>query len=124
DGGADELIAVALAGTVVVVPQVQSFPFCVDWLPAGRLLIVHSRDRLLLRREPDGTLLTHADLSSLSHGSWNEIVVDGRGNAYVNGVGFDLMAGEEFAPGIIALVTPHASPPPLPPPTPLPPPPA
>jgi sugar lactone lactonase YvrE len=32
--------------------------------------------------------------------------VDGRGYAYVNGGGFDLMAGEDFAPGIVALVTP------------------
>src|SRR6185295_18391404 len=37
----------------------------------------------------------------------NEIVVDGRGNVYVNDVGFDLMAGEKFAPGIIALLTPE-----------------
>jgi sugar lactone lactonase YvrE len=35
--------------------------------------------------------------------------VDGRGNAYVNGGGFDLMAGESFAPGIIVLVTPDGS---------------
>jgi sugar lactone lactonase YvrE len=36
-------------------------------------------------------------------------VVDGRGNAYVNGPGFDMMAGAEFAPGTIALVTPDGS---------------
>jgi sugar lactone lactonase YvrE len=35
--------------------------------------------------------------------------VDGRGNAYVNGGGFDLMAGEPFAPGIVALVRPDGS---------------
>ena len=109
DWGAEELIAVDLAGNSEVMLQVQSFPFCIDWLPDGRLLIVHSRDRLLLRREPDGTLVTHADLNSLSGGSWNEIVVDGRGSAYVNGAGFDLMAGEEPRPGIVALVTPDGS---------------
>jgi sugar lactone lactonase YvrE len=109
DWGAGELIAVDLAGNSDVMLRVQSFPFCIDWLPDGRLLIVHSRDRLLLRQEPGGTLVTHADLGSLSHGSWNEIVVDGRGNAYVNGAGFDLMAGEKFAPGIIALVAPDGS---------------
>jgi sugar lactone lactonase YvrE len=109
DWGAEELIAVDLAGDSEVVARVQSFPFCIDWLPDGRLLIVHSRDRLLLRREPDGTLVTHADLKSLSSGSWNEIVVDGRGSAYVNGADFDLMAGEEPRPGIIALVTPDGS---------------
>jgi sugar lactone lactonase YvrE len=36
-----------------------------------------------VRREPDGSLVTHADLTGLSKNAWNEIVVDGRG-AYVN----------------------------------------
>jgi sugar lactone lactonase YvrE len=40
--------------------------------------------------------VTHADLSGLA-AAWNEIVVDGRGNAYVNQAGFDLMAGAEPA---------------------------
>ena len=35
--------------------------------------------------------------------------MDGRGNAYINGIGFDMMAGEPFAPGIIALVAPDGS---------------
>ena len=48
--------------------------------------------------------MTHADLGHLPARGWNEIVVDGRGNAYINGGGFDLMAGEAFKPGIIALV--------------------
>jgi sugar lactone lactonase YvrE len=83
-------------------------PLSIDWLPDGRLLIVSGRDRLLLRRERDGSLVTHADLSSLSNYSWNEIVVDGRGNAYVNSIGFDFPGGE-FATGILALVTPGGS---------------
>lgn len=109
DWGAGELIAVDLAGNSEVVDRVQSFPFSVDWLPDGRLLILHARDRLLLRREPDGSLVTHADLRGLAGGTWNEIVVDGRGNAYVNCAGFDLMAGADFAPGIVAVVTPDGS---------------
>ena len=43
-----------------------SFPFCIDFQPDGRLLIVSASDQLLLRREPDGPLVTHADLSTLS----------------------------------------------------------
>jgi sugar lactone lactonase YvrE len=80
---------------------------CIDWLPDGRLLIVSGRDGLLLRREPDGALVTHADLSTLAGKGhpWNEIVVDGRGNTYVNNQGFDFPGGE-FAPGTIALLTP------------------
>jgi len=48
--------------------------------------------------------VTHADLTSLSDHPWNEIVVDGRGNAYLNNIGFDFPGGE-FVPGILALIT-------------------
>src|SRR4051794_8382663 len=84
-------------------------PFSIDWLPDGRLLLVAGRERKLLRQEPDGSLSVHADLSAIAHGAWNEIVADGRGNAYVNGVGFDMMAGEPFVPGVIALVEPDGT---------------
>jgi sugar lactone lactonase YvrE len=110
DWGAEELIAVDLEGRSEVILEVPSFPFCIDWLPDGRLLIVSARRQLLLRREPDGSVVTHADLSLLSdRPPNNEIVVDARGNAYVNGGGFDMMAGEDFAPGMVALVTPEGS---------------
>jgi sugar lactone lactonase YvrE len=108
DWGAQELIAVDTEGASEVVLGVDSFPFCIDWLPDGRLLIVSARERALLRQEPDGSLVRHADLSGLSEHAWNEIVVDGRGNAYVNNIGFD-MAGGEFAPGLIAVVTADGS---------------
>lgn len=86
DWGAREIITVDLHGnTEVLVRTPFGLPFCIDWLPDGRLLIVSGREGLLLRREPDGSLVTHADLRVLSDKGWNEIVVDGRGNAYVNG---------------------------------------
>jgi sugar lactone lactonase YvrE len=108
DWGAQEIIAVDLDGNSEVIVRVSSFPFCIDFLPDGRLLIVSGSDRLLLRREPDGSLMTHTDLSTLSEYPWNDIVVDGRGNAYVGNIGFDFPEGE-FAPGILALVTPNGS---------------
>ena len=104
DWVAQEVVAFDPAGGSEVVARIPSFPFCIDWLPDGRLLIVSGGDARLLRREPDGSLLTHADLSRLSRYPWNEIVVDGRGNIYLNNIGFDFPAGA-FAPGIIALVT-------------------
>lgn len=76
--------------------------YCIDFLPDGRL-IVTGEDRLL-RREPDGSFVTQADLSALGK-SWNEVTVDGRSNIYVNSVGFNF-GQEEFRPGTIALVTP------------------
>jgi sugar lactone lactonase YvrE len=110
DWGAHEVIALDIGGRSEVVLQVASFPFCIDWLPDGRLLIVSGGDGRVLRSELDGSLATHADLSSLSDRPWNEIVVDRRGNAYVNGIGFDMMSGEEAAAGIVALVAPDGSP--------------
>jgi sugar lactone lactonase YvrE len=53
-------------------------------------------------------LVTHAELTGLADHKWNDIVVDGRGNAYVNNIGFDFPGGE-FAPGILALITPDGS---------------
>jgi len=82
-------------------------PFSLDWLPDGRLLVVSGPEGLLLRREPDGSLVTHADLRGAADG-WNEIVVDGRGNIYVNSPCFSL-GREEFRPGILGLVTPDGS---------------
>ena len=110
DWGTQQVIALDLEGNREVILGAPSFPCCVDWLPDGRLLLVSARDGLLLRREPDGSLVTHADLTGVSDPPpGNELVVDGRGNAYINGPGFDLMAGAEFAPGGIALVTPRGS---------------
>ena len=104
---AQEIVAVDLEGRSEVMVRLpfETFPFSIDWLPDGRLLIVSASDRPLLRREPDGSLVTYA----ASDRGWNELVVDGRGNAYVNGAGFDVMAGAAFAPGIVALVTPDGS---------------
>jgi sugar lactone lactonase YvrE len=108
DWGAHEVIAVDLEGKSEVIVSVPSFPMCIDRLPDGRLLIVSANEGLLLCREPDGSLVTRADLTGLSNHAWNDIVVDGRGNAYVNNIGFDFPGGE-FVPGIVALVTPDGS---------------
>ena len=109
DWGAGEVVALDLEGRSEVIARIAAPPFCMDWLPDGlnakqTLLIVSGREGLLLRMEPDGSLMTHADLTALSNHPWNEIVVDGRGNTYINNIGFDFPGGE-FAPGILALVT-------------------
>src|SRR5215471_10019828 len=84
DWGAREIIAVDSAGKSEVMARAPSFPSCIDFLRDGRLLMVSAYDGLLLRRQPDGSVVTHADLTGLSHHPWNDIVVDGRDNAYVN----------------------------------------
>jgi hypothetical protein len=56
----------------------------IDWLPDGRLLLTGKK---LLRREPDGSTVPHADLANIAD-FWNEIVVVGRGNIYLNSIAF------------------------------------
>jgi sugar lactone lactonase YvrE len=125
--GAGEIIAVTPGGereTVPLDPAVD--PHTIGWLPDGRLLVIPKEaepHRRLLRQEPDGTLVPHADLAALP-GGCNELVVDGRGNAYVNGVGFDFLAFMKnldrtdprplterpgYVPGFIALIRPDGT---------------
>jgi len=108
DWMAQELRTVDLTGQSEIITHVPSFPFCFDWLPDGQLLVVSGREARLLRMTADGSLVTHVDLRELSTHPWNEIVVDGRGNAYLNNSGFDFPGGD-FAPGFIALVRPDGS---------------
>ncbi|MBI5290241.1 MAG: SMP-30/gluconolactonase/LRE family protein [Chloroflexi bacterium] len=108
---AGEVVAVDLDGRSEVVAHVESFPFSIDWLPPpdGRLVIVSAGGRRVVCVDPDGALIAYAELAGISNRPWNEIVVDGRGNAYVNNIGFDMMGGEEATTGIVALVTPDGS---------------
>jgi sugar lactone lactonase YvrE len=106
DWSAGEVIAVDLAGRSEVVANVKSLPLCTAFLPDGRLVIVSSPDGRLLRLEPDGSLVDHA---GLGRPGWNDIVIDGRGNIYVNRAGFNPTAGEEFQPGFVFLVAADGS---------------
>ncbi len=109
DWGTSEVLAVDEAGAVErVLGGLGGLPLSIDWLPDGRLLVLAGGSRRLLRREPDGSLVTHADLGGLSPHAWNELVVDAAGNAWVNTIGFDFPGGEP-APGSIAVVTPDGT---------------
>jgi sugar lactone lactonase YvrE len=107
DWVAHQVVALGPRGGHEVMAEVEAFPFSIDWLPDGRMLA--TAGNRLLRLEPGGKLETHADLSELTEFGWNEIVVDDRGNAYVNGPGFDMMGGGEFAPGKVALLSADGS---------------
>jgi sugar lactone lactonase YvrE len=107
DWMAHQVIALDENGANEVIVDVEAFPFSIDWVPDGRMLITAGQG--LLRLEPDGSLATHADLSGLTEFGLNEIVVDERGYVYVNGPGFDMMGGGEFAPGIVALLRPDGA---------------
>ena len=78
--------------------EVPHQPSGTGWLPDGRLLVVSMRDRTILRRENDGRLVQHADLSGHTGSVLNDMIVDGQGRGWVGSFGFDLMAGEPLRP--------------------------
>ncbi len=90
-------------GDRIVHARLDGFPVCIDWDADDRLLVVDGARRRLLREHSEG-LEAVADLASVSDAPWNEIVTHRSGRVYVNGVGFDMMAGEEPATGQIAVV--------------------
>jgi sugar lactone lactonase YvrE len=106
--GPDEIVAVDMDGNSEVMGKgAEGAGWAVNWLPDDRMLIT---GRELVRVEPDGSRVVHADLGHLSPYGWSEITVDGRDNVYVNSINFDFADFEAVltsgqAPGKIALVT-------------------
>jgi sugar lactone lactonase YvrE len=99
-----EIIATDLEGnSELMAPGPQSLGWSFDWLADGRLLVTGES---LLRQEPDGSFVQHADLSGVARHGWNEIAVDHRrGNIYLNGADTaNLLTGGFPEPGIIAVV--------------------
>ena len=72
--------------------EVPNQPSGLGWLPDGRLLVVSMIDRVVLRREPDGSVVEHGDLKPWATGLANDMVVAADGRAYVGNFGFDLEA--------------------------------
>jgi sugar lactone lactonase YvrE len=89
-------------GREELVLEVEGQPSGLGWLPDGDLLVVSMKDRRVLRRAADGTVSEHADVSSLTGGHLNDMIVDRRGFAYAGNFGFDLMGGGD--PETAALV--------------------
>ncbi len=106
---ANEIVAVDLDGSSEVMGQGGGdSSWATNWLPDGRMLITGSE---LIRVEPDGSRVRHADLSHITEYGCSEITIDGRGNVYVNSINFDFanfmdVLGSGEAHGKIALVTP------------------
>jgi sugar lactone lactonase YvrE len=96
-----QVVAVDMDGKAEVMvvrdPESHSMGYSIDWLPDGRLVTTGDMVR---RHERDGSVVTLAEQHA------NEIVVDGRGNIYINGADFDFVAGAAPTPGYIKLITP------------------
>lgn len=104
DMGAGELVTVTPDGTTEVALAVPGMPMGLGVTRNGEMIVVSSGDGRLLRL--DGS--TYADLTHLGPFPWSDMVVDGRGNAYIGNINFDFGGGEP-RPGFLALVTPDGT---------------
>jgi sugar lactone lactonase YvrE len=102
----------AVGDPEVVAEITDDRPSGLGWLPDGRLLIVAMHSQRLLRREPDGEIVVHADLSSVARGTLNDMIVAADGTAYVGDMAIPLFTDEPFerAPGQTIRVDPDGTP--------------
>ena len=96
------------AGKAETIVEVPGRPSGLGWRPDGTLLIVSMTDRRLMRFT-DGKLAVEAELRPLATGSCNDMVVDGKGRAYVGNFGYDRHAGEAQRTTCLIRVDPDRS---------------
>lgn len=100
------VLSLGTDGDLRVEVELDDQPSGLGWLPDGRLLIVAMHQRAVLRQEPDGKLVLHADLSDVATGDANDMVVNADGTAYVGNFGRLHDGGREAD---VALVRPDGT---------------
>jgi len=105
----NRVLALSLKGGLETLCHVPQRPSGLGFLADGRMLIVSMRDRKVLRRESDGSLVEHADLSGLAGWHLNDMLVDPEGKAFVGNFGFDLMGGAPARPTVLISVAPDGT---------------
>jgi sugar lactone lactonase YvrE len=108
DWGREEVVSVGLDGKRATLEGTPPAPWSIAWHDDGRLLFTSAGEMgaQLTARDRNGTVESIADLSDIAERHWNEIVIDTRGNVFLDAIGFDLMAGEAPRAGLVAVVTP------------------
>jgi len=103
------VFAVTPGGECEQVLALDDHPSGLGWLPDGRLLVVGMKARRVLRREHDGELVVHADLSSIATGRCNDMVVAADGTAYLGNFGYDVWSGGPRRNAALARVRPDGT---------------
>lgn len=99
------VVAVDPGGRAETMLEIPQRPSGLGWTPDGALLVVSMLDRRVLRVE-NGATRVLADLSAVATGPCNDMVVDGRGRAYVGNFGYDRHKGEPPRTTCLARVDP------------------
>jgi sugar lactone lactonase YvrE len=108
DIGARQLLVLTADGAVEQTIPVPARPSGLGFLPDGTPVVASMEDRCLYRVVRGG-LEVHTDLSRLAKAPISDMVIDAEGRAYVDDIGYDLLAGENRAPGRILLAAPDGS---------------
>lgn len=103
------VLTITPEGKAEVAAVVENQPSGLGFLPDGTLLVVSMKDRRVLRRLPDGTLTLHADLTAVTGGFVNDMVVDRKGRAYAGNFGFDIFGGGKPATATLVRVDPDGT---------------
>jgi sugar lactone lactonase YvrE len=101
------VLALSLDGKLETYARTPGLPAGIGFLPDGRLLITSMRDHKVLRREHDGSIVEHADLSGLACGDLNDMLVDAESCAWVGNFGFDLFGGAPALSTVLIFVAPN-----------------
>ena len=101
--------AITVGGEGETMLELDDYPSGLGWLPDGRLLVVSMREKQVLRVEPDGSIVRHADLSDIATGRCNDMVVASDGNAYVGNFGFEVFERGKRQYAVLALVRPDGT---------------
>ena len=103
------MFAVTTGGDREQIVDLDDHPSGLGWLPDGRLLLVAMKSRTVRRQEPDGSIVLHADLTSIAPGRCNDMVVAADGTAYVGNFGSDVWSGAPLQNTVLALVRPDGT---------------
>lgn len=103
------ILSISVDGVIETYARTAGLPAGIGFLPDGRLLIASMRERKVLRRERDGCIVEHADLSALVPGDLNDMLVDHEGRAWVGNFGFDLFGGAPASATVLISVAPDGT---------------
>jgi sugar lactone lactonase YvrE len=87
-----QILAFDGAGDADVIADLSDYPSGLGWAADGSLLVVGMSERRLLRIAADGHSSEVADLSQLSPGSLNDMLVTASGRAYIGALAADALS--------------------------------
>jgi len=92
DSIARSVFRMSAEGSCEIVLRLNGIPAGLGFLPTGDLISTSMLERVLLKGIRD-QVTTYADLSTVTSGTIDDMIVDGEGRCFVGDLGFDLRQG-------------------------------